>query len=110
MRIILQELKDALIVPYSGVQISQKGPYLFVIKPDSTAEFRLIQSGQRQGDDQVVLSGVTEGETVVATGQMAVGPGSKLKVVTPGAPAGAAAAGKPPEKTAKPDEAKPEAK
>lgn len=91
VRIILKELKGALVVPYSAVQISQQGPYVFVIKPDSTADIRPVQPGQRLGDDIVVTKGLTAGETVVATGQLGIGPGSKVAVLPAGgAPNGAA--------------------
>lgn len=98
VRIILEELKGALVVPYGAVQISQKGPYIFIIKPDNTADFRLIEPGQRFGDDIVIKKGVTAGENVVATGQLGIGPGAKVQIVPPGGAlqeAGAAGAAAP---------------
>lgn len=83
VRIILKELKGALVVPYSAVQISQQGPYVFVIKPDNTADIRQIVPGQRLGDEIVITKGLAEGENVVATGQLGIGPGSKVSVITP---------------------------
>jgi membrane fusion protein, multidrug efflux system len=106
VRIILQELSGALVVPYSAVQISQKGPYLFVIKADKTAEMRPVLPGQRQGEDVVITRGVSEGEEVVATGQLGIGPGSKVAVV----PAGAEAQANPAAAASKPDEKKEESK
>lgn len=103
VRIILKELKGALVVPYSAVQISQQGPYVFVIKPDSTADLRPIVPGQRLDNDIVVTKGLTAGEDVVATGQLGIGPGSKVAVLPAEgakAPEGAAPA-KPTEEKAK---------
>jgi len=57
-----------------------------VVKPDNTAEVRQVTLGQRQGDDVVVLSGVSPNERVVVSGQMLVRPGGKVRIDT-GAPA-----------------------
>jgi membrane fusion protein, multidrug efflux system len=55
-----------------------------VVKPDQTAELRVVTLGQRQGGNVVVTSGLAAGENVVLTGQLTVVPGSKVKVA-PGA-------------------------
>jgi multidrug efflux pump subunit AcrA (membrane-fusion protein) len=70
---------------------SAKGPFVYVVKDDSTAELRLVKLGQRQGDLVVVEQGLQPGERVVLNGQLGVIPGSKVKVI-PGAGAGAPAA------------------
>lgn len=102
VRIILKELKGALVVPYSAVQISQQGPYVFVIKSDSTADLRPIVPGQRLDNNIVITKGVTEGETVVSGGQLGIGPGSKVAVLPEGGePKAGAPAAKPAEEAAK---------
>jgi multidrug efflux system membrane fusion protein len=70
----------AVLVPSQATQISQKGPFVYVVKPDQTAELRPVTLGQRQGDDVVVTTGVTSGEQVVVTGQLTVVPGAKVRV------------------------------
>ena len=50
VRLILDMLKDARLVPSGAVQIGQKGPYIFVVKSDSTLELRQVKPGQTQGD------------------------------------------------------------
>ncbi|MBV8814075.1 MAG: efflux RND transporter periplasmic adaptor subunit, partial [Verrucomicrobia bacterium] len=74
----LQILKDALVVPSQTVQIGGKGTYLFSVKPDNTAEQRLVTQGVRYGDLVVVSDGVKAGETVVVEGQIALADGSKV--------------------------------
>jgi membrane fusion protein, multidrug efflux system len=74
----LQVLKGALVVPSQTIQLGGKGPYLFVIKPDDTAEQRLVTPGPRFGDITVVSKGVQAGETVVVEGQLALGSGMKV--------------------------------
>jgi multidrug efflux system membrane fusion protein len=79
VRLILDTLKDATLVPAQAVQISQGGPFVFVVKSDNTVELRPVTPGQRQqGDLTVVESGVKPDETVVVTGQLALSPGAKI--------------------------------
>jgi multidrug efflux system membrane fusion protein len=81
VRLILDVLKDAKLVPGSAVQIGQNGPYVFVVKPDSTLDLRQVKSGQRQGDLTVITEGVKPGETVVTSGQLQLSPGAKVVVM-----------------------------
>jgi multidrug efflux system membrane fusion protein len=79
-RLILQTLKDSKLVPSSAVQIGQNGPYVFVVKDDSTLELRQVRPGQRHGDLTVVTEGVKAGERVVVSGQLQLAPGAKVTV------------------------------
>lgn len=87
VRLVLDTEKGAVLIPNQAVQISQKGPFAYVVKPDDTADLRLVTLGQRQGDDVVVTQGVGAGERVVVTGQMTVAPGGKVRIDTAGVPA-----------------------
>jgi len=79
VRFILDMLKDATLVPSQAVQLSQSGPFVFVVKADNTVDLRPVKPGQRQdGDLTVIESGVKAGETVVVTGQLALSPGAKI--------------------------------
>src|SRR3989449_4496320 len=90
VRFILDTIKDARLVPSQAVQISQSGPFIFVLKPDNTVDLRPVKPGQRQdGDLMVVESGIEPGETVVVTGQLALAPGTKVDPKPYNAPNGA---------------------
>ena len=78
VRLILDILKEAKLVPSGAVQIGQNGPYVFVVKPDSTLELRPVKPGQRQDDLMVVSDGLEPGETVVVSGQLQLAPGTKV--------------------------------
>jgi membrane fusion protein, multidrug efflux system len=79
VRFILDTLKNATLVPAQAVQVSQSGPFVFVVKPDNTVDLRPVKPGQRQeGDLTVIESGVKPDETVVVTGQLALAPGAKV--------------------------------
>lgn len=73
-RLVLTIQKGAVLIPAAAQQIGQQGPFVYVVRPDNTAELRLITPGQRQGDMIVVERGVNAGDKVIATGQMAVVP------------------------------------
>ena len=95
VQLILQTLKDAKLVPSSAVQIGQNGPYVFVVKEDSTLDLRQVQPGQSQGDLTVINDGVKTGEKVVVSGQLQLAPGAKVvaKEYVPVAAAGVRGAG-----------------
>src|SRR5205814_10263619 len=79
VRFILDTLKNAMLVPSQAVQVSQSGPFVFVVKADNTVDLRPVKPGQRQdGDMTVIQDGVQPGETVVVTGQLALAPGTKV--------------------------------
>ena len=100
--LVLATSRGAVLIPNQATQISQQGPYVYVVKPDDTAELRLITLGQRQGDEVVVTKGVADGERVVVTGQLTIVPGAKVHVQEAGTPAGGAAPGAtPPDPPAK---------
>ena len=80
VRLVLSTQKGAVLIPSQATQISQKGPFVYVIKPDETAELRPVTLGQRQGDDVVVTNGLSANERVVVTGQLTVRPGGKVRV------------------------------
>lgn len=86
VRLVLATQKNAVLVPSQAMQISQKGPYVFVIAPDGTAELRLVKLGEREGNDVVIADGVKAGENVVLAGQLTLIPGFKVRLA-PAAPA-----------------------
>jgi multidrug efflux system membrane fusion protein len=78
VRLILDILKDAKLVPTTAVQIGQNGPYVFVVKADSTLELRQVKPGQTQGDLTVITDGVEADQLVVTSGQLQLSPGMKV--------------------------------
>mgnify|MGYP000871681341 CR=1 FL=1 len=74
----------AIVVPTAAVKSAQQGNYVFVVKPDNTAEQRTVQMTRAWQDLTVIQSGVAPGEQVIVEGQLRVRPGSKVRVVHPG--------------------------
>lgn len=83
VRILLAELKNAVLLPYAAVQLSETGPFAFVFKSDSTVDLRPIKLGQRYGADILVEAGLQAGEQVVTAGQLMLRPGSRVKITAP---------------------------
>jgi multidrug efflux system membrane fusion protein len=92
VRLVLSTLTRAILVPASAPQMSAKGQFVYVVKADSTAELRLVKTGQRQGDLIVIGEGVQPGEKVVVNGQLGVTPGGKVRELSGAAPATSPAA------------------
>jgi len=91
VRLILSTLRGAVLVPAEAPQMSAQGQFVYVVKPDSTAELRPVMLGQRQGELVIVRSGVAAGERIVTVGQIGVMPGGKVRVTEPQPPPGGAA-------------------
>ena len=76
-------------MPSQAVQIGQKGQFVFVVKPDATAELRPVVTGSVVSGVTVIESGLQTGEQVVIDGQMRVVPGGKVEIKQPDKPGAA---------------------
>lgn len=75
----LDTVPDAVVVPALAIQTSQTGEYVYVVKPDMTAEMRPVATGLRVGQEIVIERGLKIGETVVTEGQLRLAPGMKVR-------------------------------
>ena len=100
VQLVLRTEKNAVLVPSQATQISQQGPYVWVVSDNQTAEMRPVKLGQQQRDLVVVENGVKPGEQVVTSGQLGIAPGAKLHIQQAAAPAGAEPAATQPTQTA----------
>jgi multidrug efflux system membrane fusion protein len=82
VKLVLATEKKAVLIPNQATQISQQGSFVYVVKPDNTAELRPVKLGQRQGQDVVVTEGLAANERVVLAGQLLVRPGGKVRVAS----------------------------
>ncbi len=73
---------NAVVVPSQAVQTGIEGQYVFVIKPNLTAETRPIVIGRSLDGLIVVDKGLQAGEKVVIDGQFLLVSGSKVQVKT----------------------------
>ena len=82
IRLVLNTIRGAVLVPVTAPQMSAKGNYVYVVKADMTVDQRQVTLGQRQGDQIVIEQGVQPGEKVVTNGQVGVTPGGKVRIET----------------------------
>jgi multidrug efflux system membrane fusion protein len=74
---------NAVVVPSVAVQVGPNGPYVFVIRQDSTVELRLIKPDRIAGDETVIASGLAADERVVVDGQLRLGNGTRVNAQAP---------------------------
>lgn len=72
--------RAAIVVPLAAVQAGQQGSYVFVIKPDDTAELRPVHVARQTATEIILKDGVTPGETVVTDGHLRLVPGSRVSI------------------------------
>lgn len=75
----LYEQKDAVIIPSQALQVGPSGQYVYVVKPDLTAEFRLVNVDRSNATETVIAKGLSPGENVVTVGQIRLSPGAKVQ-------------------------------
>lgn len=85
VRMQLNELPDAIVVPADAVQRSSASDFVYLIKPDSTVTLRDVVQGGQVDDSHVVISkGLQPGDKVVTEGQFRLKEGSKVTQLAPG--------------------------
>jgi multidrug efflux system membrane fusion protein len=75
--------RTAVVVPSQAIQPGQKGPYVFVVKPDMTVESRPVVPGTRLGAETVIEQGLRGAERIVTDGQLRLIPGAKIEIRAP---------------------------
>ncbi|QWV99604.1 efflux RND transporter periplasmic adaptor subunit [Geomonas nitrogeniifigens] len=78
--ITLDTRKGATVVPTRAVQTGQQGEFVYLVKPDSTAEVRPVSTGPSLDGLTLIEKGLVPGDTVVTDGQVKLVPGGKVAV------------------------------
>jgi multidrug efflux system membrane fusion protein len=73
-------VSNEIVAPTAAVRTGQQGNYVFVVKPDMTAEQRTIQTARAYEEFTVIQSGLNAGERVIVEGQVRVKNGSKVRI------------------------------
>jgi membrane fusion protein, multidrug efflux system len=82
----LNDSSNSIVVPVTAVQTRQDGKFVFVVKPDMTVEARSVLAGRTIERDVVIEKGLSEGESVVTTGQLRLVPGSRIQIKSSSSP------------------------
>ena len=79
-RLLLETRHGATIVPTAAIQRSPQSTFVYVVKPDNSAEVRNITIGQSEGDEAEVTKGIEAGEKIVIDGIDKLQQGTKVNV------------------------------
>lgn len=71
---------DALVIPDTAVKDGPKGRYVFVVKPDGTAEQRNVTVARSLDGKSMISAGLHDGETVVTDGQSRLTEGARVHI------------------------------
>ena len=93
IRLQVDTLRDALVVPANAVQRGAQGTYVYVVKDDGSVSVRSVSLGTTEGDWIIVRGDVAVGERVVTDGADRLRDGAKVEVIVPAPRAGAAGTG-----------------
>jgi membrane fusion protein (multidrug efflux system) len=78
IRVVLEDRKDALLIPQRAVQESMEGQIVFVVNENNHVERRRVEAGPRHGSRWVIEEGLLPGERVVVEGLQRVRPGIQV--------------------------------
>jgi len=84
VKLLLDVRENAVVVPAKAIAIEKGGAHVYVMRRDSTAEKRLIETGPELGNYVVVERGLGEEERIVTEGHHKLSPGVLLKPVSAG--------------------------
>ena len=79
-RLLVDTIKDAVIVPTSAVLNGSMGPFVYVVKDDNTVTVRPVKPGPVDGERTSIKSGLALGERVVTDGSDRLREGSKITI------------------------------
>jgi len=80
LRVVAGIDPQAVTVPARAVQQGPDGPYVFIVKPDQTAELRPVTVLHTEQGVAEIGHGLTAGESVVVDGQYRLSPGAKVQL------------------------------
>jgi multidrug efflux system membrane fusion protein len=80
-RLLVDTRHNGLTVPAAVVQQGPKGPYAYVVNPDSTVSIRPIKVAQISDGQALIDSGLKADEQVVVDGQYKLQPGTHVTIL-----------------------------
>lgn len=78
VKLLLDVLENAIVVPRKAISIEKGGAFIYIIRPDSIAEKRFLQTGPEMNNKMVVERGLGENEQIVVEGFQKLTPGMKV--------------------------------
>ena len=86
VHLLLELRKNSTVIPAAAIQRGPQGTYVFVAKPDHTAEIKPVNIAFIQENLANIANGVGPGDVVITDGQDKLQDGSPIQVRTPASP------------------------
>ncbi|MCU4156214.1 efflux RND transporter periplasmic adaptor subunit [Carboxylicivirga sp. A043] len=83
VKFLLDIIEDAVVIPRKSLIIEKGGSFVYVMRRDSIAEQRFVETGPEIGNRIVVERGLGANEVIIIEGQQKLNPGVKVKAVEP---------------------------
>ena len=80
VRLLVETLKQAVVVPTSAVQRGPNGTFVYVLNDEQSVSMRPVTVTQQDDVSVVILSGLEEGKRVVTTGFAKLADGMQVSV------------------------------
>jgi multidrug efflux system membrane fusion protein len=80
VRMLVDTVRNATIVPGAAVQRGAQGTFVYVIKEDKTVALRKVKVGTIEAENVAVESGVAPGDVVVVEGNDRLRDGAKVEI------------------------------
>jgi len=85
VRVLMGTLRQVVVVPTAAIQRGPSGPFVYVVKDDSTVTVHPVTLAQQNDVQSVVASGLSSDERVVTTGFARLTEGMPVAVSSAGA-------------------------
>jgi multidrug efflux system membrane fusion protein len=82
VRMKLDTLRDAIVVPSAAVQRGAQGMFVYVVQPDRTVALRNVKLGPLDGQRLAIAEGLAPGELVVTDGVDRLRPGAQVEIAS----------------------------
>jgi len=82
VRMKLDTLRDAIVVPSAAVQRGAQGMFVYVVQPDKTVALRTVKLGPLDGQRQAIAEGLAAGELVVTDGTDRLRAGAQVEIAS----------------------------
>jgi multidrug efflux system membrane fusion protein len=82
VRMKLDTLRDAIVVPSAAVQRGAQGMFVYVVQPDRTVALRNVRLGPLDGQRQAIAEGLAAGELVVTDGTDRLRAGAQVEIAS----------------------------
>ena len=79
VRLLVNTVKDATVVPVAAIQRGQPGTYVYLVKADDTVAIKVVTLGVTDGEKVQITSGLEVGDEVVIDGTDRLRDGAKIR-------------------------------